>query len=83
MTGGIIEMDVHGMNREQACEAILRQVHAAGNAVYRIRVIHGFHGGTRIRGMIREEFGYEREPKVKRLEMGTNQGITELILREF
>ena len=71
MTGGIIEMDVHGMNGEQACEAITKQVQAAGNAVYRIR------------SMIREEFGYEREPKVKRLEMGTNQGITELILREF
>lgn len=83
MTGGIIEMDVHGMNGEQACEAITKQVRAAGNAVYRIRVIHGFHGGTRIRSMIREEFGYEREPKVKRLEMGRNQGITELILREF
>ena len=83
MTGGIIEMDVHGMNGEQACEAITKQVQAAGKAVYRIRVIHGFHGGTRIRSMIREEFGYEREPKVTRLELGTNQGITELILREF
>ena len=39
MTGGIIEMDVHGMNGEQACEAITKQVQAAGNAVYRIRVI--------------------------------------------
>ena len=33
--------------------------------------------------MIREEFGHEREPKVKRIEMGDNQGITELVLREF
>lgn len=83
MTGGIVEMDVHGMNGLQACEAIGKQVRAAGNSVYRIRIIHGFHGGTRIRNMIREEFGYEREPRVKRIEMGTNQGITELVLREF
>ena len=83
MTGGIIEMDVHGMNGQQAYEAIGKQVQAAGNSVYRIRIIHGFHGGTRIRSMIREEFGYEREPRVKRIEMGTNQGITELVLREF
>lgn len=83
MTGGIVEMDVHGMNGMQAYEAIEKQVRTAGNSVYRIRVIHGFHGGTRIRTMIREEFGYEREPRVKRIEMGTNQGITELVLREF
>lgn len=83
LTGGIIEMDVHGMNGLQAYEAIGKQIRAVGNSVYRIRVIHGFHGGTRIRSMIREEFGYEREPLVKRIEMGTNQGITELVLREF
>lgn len=83
LTGGIIEMDVHGLNGEQACEAITKRVREAERSVYRIRVIHGFHGGTRIRSMIREEFGYEREPRVKRIEMGTNQGITELVLREF
>ena len=73
LTGGIIEMDVHGLNGLEAKEAIEG----------RIRVIHGFHGGTRLRAMIREEFGHEREPKVKRIEMGDNQGITELVLREF
>ncbi len=83
MTGGIIELDVHGMNGEQARAAIEKKVNAAGSAVYRIRVIHGFNGGTRLRSMIREEFGYGREPKVKRIEMGSNQGITELVLREF
>lgn len=52
-------------------------------SVYRIRVIHGCHGGTRIRNGIRDEFSYGREPKVKRITMGDNQGITELVLREF
>ena len=33
--------------------------------------------------MLREEYGYGREPAVKRIEMGSNQGITELVLREF
>lgn len=83
MTGGIVELDIHGMNGEQAKTAIEKKVCAAGSAVYRIRIIHGFHGGTRLRSMIREEFGYGREPKVKRIEMGTNPGITELVLREF
>lgn len=83
MTSGIIEIDVHGMNTEEAVNAVASKVRSAGNSVYRIRVIHGYHGGTRIRSGIREEFSYGREPKVKRIEMGTNQGITELILREY
>ena len=33
--------------------------------------------------MLREEYGYGREPAVKRIEMGDNQGITELVIREF
>lgn len=83
MTGGIIEIDVHGMNTEEAVSAVSRKVQTAGGSVYRVRVIHGYHGGTRIRSGIREEFSYGRDPKVKRIEMGSNQGITELILREF
>lgn len=83
MTSGIIEIDVHGMNTEEAVNAVASKVRSAGNSVYRIRVIHGYHGGTRIRSGIREEFSYGREPKVKRIEMGNNQGITELILREY
>ncbi len=80
---GIIEIDVHKMNVEEALNAIQKQIDNAGKSVHRIRVIHGYHGGTRIAAGIREEFGYEREPKVKRIVMGQNQGITELILREF
>ena len=83
MTTGIIEIDVHGMNVEEALNSVAGQVSRAGNSVYRIRVIHGYHGGTRIRQSLREEFSYGREPRVKRIEMGQNQGITELILREF
>ena len=63
--------------------AIQKKVDQAGTAVYKIRVIHGYNGGTRIRSAIREEFSYGREPKVKRITMGANEGITELILREL
>ncbi len=83
MTGGIIEIDVHGKNIEEAKKAIDIQIHTAGKSIYRLRVIHGYNGGTRIRSMLREEYGYGREPAVKRIEMGSNQGITELVLREF
>lgn len=83
MPGGIIEIDVHGMNTEEAGNAVERCIRSAGGSAYRIRVIHGYNGGTHIRTMLWEEYGYEREPKVKRIEMGVNQGITELVLREF
>lgn len=80
---GIVELDVHGMRTEEAVSLIQKKVNEAKNNVYRIRVIHGYHGGTRIRTAIREEFSYGREPKVKRIVMGQNEGITELILREL
>ena len=80
---GIIVIDVHGMRTEEALNAIQKKVNTAGGHVYRIRVIHGFHGGTRIKTGIREEFGYGREPKVRRIAAGANEGITELILREY
>ena len=80
---GIIELDVHGMRTEEAVSLIQKKVNEAKNNIYRIRVIHGYHGGTRIRTAIREEFSYGREPKVKRIATGQNEGITELILREL
>ena len=83
MISGILEIDVHGLNVEEAVAKVMAKVQAAGSSTYRIRVIHGYHGGTRIRSGLREEFSYGREPKVKRIEMGNNPGITELILREF
>jgi len=79
----IITVDVHGMNVEKALETIKCKLANAGSAVYKIRIIHGYHGGTRIRSAIREEFSYGREPKVKRVQPGENEGITELVLKEL
>ncbi len=83
MMNGIIEIDVHGKNVEAAVEEIRKHLHNAKPSVYRILVIHGYHGGTRIRDGIWDEFSYGREPNVKRITMGDDQGITELVLREF
>lgn len=80
---GIIEIDVHGKDVETAIREVKKHLNNSGTGTYRIRIIHGYHGGTRIRDGIWDEFSYGREPKVKRITMGENQGITELILREF
>ena len=81
MTAGILELDVHGMTRVQCRVAVDAKLRRARGDVYRIRVIHGYHGGTALRDMLRAE--YKNHPKVKRIEIGFNGGETDLVLREF
>lgn len=81
--GGIIEIDCHGMTAEQAVNAVEKKVNSAPVGTYRVRVIHGFNGGTRIRDAVRRELGYGLNSKVIRIENGSNQGITDLILKEY
>ena len=49
--------------------------------MYRLELIHGYHSGTQLRDMIRRT--YAGHPKVLRLELGLNPGVTELVLREY
>lgn len=79
----IFEIDVHGCTVEQAVRQIEKTLTSAGKNVYRIRIIHGYNRGTRIRESIRQEFGHGLEPRVKRIVPGDNPGITELVLREY
>lgn len=76
MTESIIELDVHGMTLVVIDSKLRRSAGA-----YRIRVIHGYHGGTSLRDGIRKE--YAKHPKVLRIELGLNPGETDLVLREF
>ena len=75
------EIDVHQMTKAQALVAIDARLKKAGGSVYRLRVIHGYHGGTVLRDAVRAH--YRRHPKVLRLENGLNPGETDLILREL
>lgn len=83
MKSPIIELDLHNLNCAQAQGEIDRALADAGPGVYRIRLIHGFHGGTALKKMIKEEYEYYGHSKVKRVVPGSNQGITELVLREY
>ena len=75
------EIDIHNMNKVQAQTAIDAMLRRDKGEVYRIRVVHGYHGGTVLRDFVRKH--YKSHPKVKRIELGMNQGDTELILREL
>jgi len=80
MNESIVEIDVHNMNLHQATVAIDAKLRRAKGA-YRIRVIHGYHGGTVLRDGVRAR--YAKHPLVKRVELGLNQGETDLVLREW
>ena len=77
----IDEIDVHNMTREQMLVAVDARLRRATSATYRIRIIHGYHGGTVLRDAVRSH--YKNHPKVKRIEIGLNQGETDLVLREL
>ena len=80
---GVIEVDLHGLRREEAHRRIDAALDKAKPSTYRIRCIHGYNRGTALRDMILEEYRYGREPRVKRVVPGENEGITELVLREY
>lgn len=78
---GFIEIDVHNMTKTQAITAIDAKLRRVNASVYRLRVIHGYRGGTVLRDAVRTH--YKSHPKVKRIEIGLNPGETDLILREL
>ncbi len=81
MTGGIIEIDLHGARLDEARDRIDEALRNADMSVYRLRVIHGFNNGTAIRDMILSEYRWHM--KVMRIVSGANRGQTELVLREY
>lgn len=81
MDTGSITLDLHGKNTYQAKVAIDAQLRRARAGTYRIRLIHGSHGGTTLRDFIQSE--YSRHPKVKQLLLSPDGGATELVLRDY
>ena len=78
MTGGVVELDLHGMNTYQAQIAVDAALRRAGNGTYRLRLIHGYHGGTALRDLCREYAGH---PRVLRLV--ASPGSTDQVLRDL
>ena len=81
MDSGILTVDLHGKNTYQAKVTVDALLKRARVGTYRVRLIHGSHGGTALRDFIRTE--YAHHPKVKRLALSPDGGATELVLREY
>ena len=75
------KIDLHGLTQAEAVKKIDRALAAAGPSTYQLQLIHGYHRGTNLRSMIRDEYQYDR--RVRRIMPGDNPGITVLVLREL
>ena len=78
ISAGILELDLHGKNEYQAKVAIHAALRRAKAVTYRLRLIHGYHGGTALRDMIRRDYA----SKCLRV-LPLDNGRTDLVLREF
>ena len=78
ISAGILEIDLHGKNEYQAKVAIDAALRRAKAGTYRLRLIHGYHGGTALRDMIRRDYA----TKCLRV-LPLDNGRTALVLREF
>jgi len=78
ISAGILEIDLHGKNEYQAKVAIDAALRRAKAGTYRLRLIHGYHGGTALRDMIRRDYA----TKCLRV-LPLDNGRTDLVLREF
>ena len=78
-TPATVTLDLHGKSQYQAKIALEAQLRRS-RGVYRIHVVHGYHNGTALRDLVRQE--YAAHPRVLRVE-AVSDSATDLILREL
>ena len=78
-TPSTVTLDLHGKTQYQAKIALEAQLRRS-RGVYRIHVVHGYHNGTALRDLVRQE--YAAHPRVLRAE-AVSESATDLILREL
>lgn len=74
----IIKIDLHKMKVWEATNYLNMRVLSAPRGIKEIVVIHGYHNGTALMNMVRQEFS---NPRVKRKLLSLNQGVTSFILQ--
>jgi hypothetical protein len=73
----IITIDIHNHTVSDAKQKLHLAVKIAPTEIKEIVVIHGYHSGTALRDMVRNDFESKR---VARKYLSLNPGITSLIL---
>ena len=77
--GFTLEVDIHGMRVWQAKEELEALLDRCGGDVHEIVVIHGYHGGSALKNMVRSEL---RHPRIQQKILSLNQGETTLLLKK-
>lgn len=73
----ILTIDIHNHTVYEAKQKLQLVVKIAPCEIKEIVVIHGYHGGTALRDMVRKEF---KSKRIARKYLSLNPGITSLIL---
>lgn len=74
----IMVIDLHGFTVKEGKKYLTQEVISAPPIIREIVVIHGYHNGTALMNMVRNDFKCRR---VSRKCLSMNQGITSLIIK--
>ena len=77
--GWTIEADIHGMRVLEAKRELETLIGRADKSIREIVVIHGYHGGSALKNMVRSELGH---PRIQQKILSLNQGETTLLLKK-
>ena len=77
--GWTIEADIHGMRVLEAKRELETLIGRADKSIREIVVIHGYHGGSALKNMVRSEL---RHPRIQQKILSLNQGETTLLLKK-
>ncbi len=69
------EIDIHGMTEHEAKKRIEQFIAAQPESEKQITIIHGYHGGTILKDLVRDRFKI-RSKRIKRKRFTMNQGET-------
>lgn len=73
-----IKIDLHGMKVNSAKELLNIRLRTLPKDTREVVVVHGYHGGTALRDMVRSY----QNPKIERKFIGLNQGETIFAIKE-
>lgn len=72
-----VEIDIHSMQRAEAKKYLERFLSQVNGSVREVVVIHGFHSGTVLQRLVRQELKHHR---IRSRVVGLNEGVTTLLL---
>lgn len=71
-----IQIDLHGHTVKSAEKLLTQKLKNLSADVREVSVLHGFHGGTSLRDMVRRY----KNPRIERRIIGLNQGETIFVI---